>query len=155
MRRTALLMCVTLLLAAAGCDSPAAAPPATAASDTSVPVDPTAAWPEGRAFEATSVTESGAERPLVAGTRLTVRFRAPGELEAHAGCNYLGVRGHLEGARLVPDSLLSTAIGCDSERLAQDRWVVDFFNAGPTWRIVGDELTLRAGTTEIVLASAR
>jgi len=155
MRRTALFLCATLLLAAAGCDTPAAAPPATEASDTSVPVDPTAAWPEGRAFEATSVTESGAERPLVAGTRLTVRFRAPGELEAHAGCNYLGVRGHLEGARLVADSMLSTAIGCASELLAQDRWVVDFFNAGPTWQVRGDELTLRTPTTEIVLAATR
>jgi heat shock protein HslJ len=154
MRRTALLVCATLLLAA-GCDTPAAAPPATEASETSVPVDPTAAWPEGRAFEATSVTESGAERPLVAGTRLTVRFRAPGELEAYAGCNYLGVRGHLEGARLVADSMLSTAIGCDSERLAQDRWVVEFFNAGPAWRVRGDELTLRTPTTEIVLAVTR
>jgi heat shock protein HslJ len=155
MRRTALLLCTTLLLAGAGCDRPVPGPPATAPSETSVAVDPTAAWPEGREFESTSVTESGADRPLVAGTRLTVRFRAPGELEVRAGCNYLGVRGHLEGARLVPDSLLSTAIGCESERLAQDRWIVDFFNAGPTWQLRGDELTLRAGTTEIVLAPAR
>ena len=72
-----------------------------------------------------------------------------------AGCNYLGVRGHLEGARLVADSMLSTAIGCASELLAQDRWVVDFFNAGPTWQVRGDELTLRTPTTEIVLAATR
>ena len=152
MRRTALLVCVTVLLGATGCDRPAAVPPAS--SDTSVAVDPSAAWPEGREFEATSVTESGVERPLVAGTRLTVRFRAPGEVVVRAGCNDLGVRGHLEGARLVPVSLLSTAIGCDSERLAQDRWVVAFFTAGPTWKLRGDELTLRSGTTEIVLAPA-
>ena len=142
MRRTALLLFATLLLA--GCQRPATLSPV-----------PGTAWPGGREFGSTSVTESGAERPLVAGTRMTVRFGAPGELQVEAGCNQLGVRARLDGERLVPYSYLSTAIGCASELLDQDRWVVEFFNAGPAWRVDGDELTLRSGTTEIVLAATR
>ena len=148
MRRTFLLLCATVLLAA-GCTRPAPVLPVPPA-----PADPTAEWPQGRDFVARSITESGRDHRLVAGTSLSVRFRAPGELAVEAGCNSLGVRGRLEGARLVPTSLYSTAIACDVERSLQDRWVIDFFNAGPTWELDGGTLTLRAGTTEIVLTDA-
>jgi heat shock protein HslJ len=153
MRRTALLLCATMLLAAAGCARPGTGSPNDAGSPngTASPNPGIRVWPEGREFRSTSVTESGAERPLVAGTQVTIRFRAPGELEVYAGCNHLGVHVRLEGERMVAYDYLSTAIGCVEERLNQDKWLIDFFNAGPTWRTSSNEVTLRAGTTEIVL----
>jgi heat shock protein HslJ len=143
MRKILALVLGPSLLLAAACAKADIAPP------TQTP--PAQVWPEGREFVAISVKESGVERPLVVGTTLLVRFGIPFELHVNAGCNQLGVKAHLEGDRILPDEYLSTAMGCDQDRLAQDRWVVAFFNAKPKWRLTGDELRLETDSTEIRL----
>jgi heat shock protein HslJ len=143
MRKTLALLLGPALLLASACATRDTAPPTQSPS--------AQVWPEGREFVATSVRESGVERPLVAGTTLLVRFGAPFELHVNAGCNQIGVRARLDGDRIVPDDYVSTAMGCDQDRLAQDAWVVAFFTSEPEWQLTGGELRLETDSTEIRL----
>ena len=43
-------------------------------------------------------------------------------------------------------------VGCPDDRGAQDLWVYEFVDSGPTWTLDGEELVLRSGGTEIRLA---
>ncbi len=136
------LLCTTVLLAGAvGCARRAASP---AAADTST-------WPEGREFWSIGITEDGTPKTLVEGTKLTVEFGKPGQLQLHAGCNLLGIEANLEGGRIKPYDYYATMKGCPGGRAAQDVWMQDFFFAGPSWSVVGNELTLRTERTEVRL----
>lgn len=104
----------------------------------------------GRTFLSASVTEHGAERPLVAGTRIRLSF-GDGDLSAHAGCNTLGFPLTAEPTRLVTGDPISTLIGCTEERHAQDRWLAEFLGAGPHWTLQDGRLALTAGHTRVVL----
>jgi heat shock protein HslJ len=110
------------------------------------------AWPKGHTFTSTKVTDGGRDRPLVAGTRISVSLRDPGEVSVQAGCNELSVLGRLDGDRIMPTSLAATAKGCAPELQAQDSWIQHFFGDGPAWRLAGPLLTLTDGTTEVRLA---
>lgn len=103
---------------------------------------------EGRSFWSTSVTEDGAERPLVDGTQIALSFDAD-SLSASAGCNALGGTYRLDDGILVVGDLAMTEMGCDPERHAQDDFVAGLLTARPRMAIDGDRLTL---TTDSVVA---
>jgi heat shock protein HslJ len=110
---------------------------------------PVGEWPADRTFLSTSVSQGGKDRPLVAGTRITLQFQRAGGLSAQAGCNHLGGSGRLDGDVLVLGDLAMTEMACDADRMAQDSWLAEFLTAGPTWSLTGDDLVLRRGDVQI------
>jgi heat shock protein HslJ len=105
---------------------------------------------DGHDFLSTSVTEDGADRPLVDGTRIRISFD-DGQLGASAGCNTLGGAYRLEGGVLVFEGGGMTEMGCDEPRHAQDDWLTAFLGSGPTIVQSGTDLTLSADGTVITL----
>jgi heat shock protein HslJ len=138
----ALVLATALAPALAGCGDGADARPGAAGE----------LW--GRTFLSTAVTERGAPRPLVDGSRVRLAF-TEGEVRAHAGCNQLTGRARLDGATLAVSDVAGTEMGCDPPRHEQDAWLSRFLEARPGWRLDGDELVLRAGDTELRLADRR
>ena len=127
----ALVLLLALLLAACGADSGGSGL-------------------DGREFVSTSVTEAGAERPLVGGTQIRLSF-ADGQLGASAGCNTIGGAYRVEDGRLAFDGGGMTEMGCDDARHAQDDWLVDVLAADPAITLTGSDLTLTAGEVVIRL----
>jgi heat shock protein HslJ len=105
----------------------------------------------GHEFLSTSVTEDGADRALVDGTRIRISFD-DGQLGASAGCNTIGGAYRLEGGVLVFEGGGMTEMGCDEPRHAQDEWLMGFLGSRPTVALSGTDLTLTAGSTVITLA---
>ena len=122
-----------LLMMAAGAACSAAAPQLT-----------------DRAFLSVAVTDNGAARALVPGTRIRLDFRAS-ELGANAGCNSIGGTYKVEGGKLILDAAGMTEMGCDQPRHEQDDWLIEFLSSSPTFRLTGDELTLESGTVVVRL----
>lgn len=108
-------------------------------------------WPADRTFIATSVTEDGAPKAIVEGTRISVDFRAEGRVGAHAGCNSMGGTGSIESGRLMVSDLATTEMGCPGGLMEQDAWVADFLTSGPALALAGDELTLTGDRITMVL----
>jgi heat shock protein HslJ len=104
----------------------------------------------GRAFLSVAVTDGGADRPLVAGTRIRLDFRGT-DLGASAGCNSIGGTWSTQGGKLVFDGASMTEMGCDDARHAQDDWLVELLGSRPTIRLNGNELTLESGTIVVRL----
>lgn len=107
-----------------------------------------------RAFLSVAVTDGGAARPLVAGTRIRLDFRGT-EIGANAGCNSIGGTYRIEGGRLIVDATGMTEMGCDQPRHEQDDWLSEFLSSDPTFRLAGDELTLESGSVVIRLMDRR
>ena len=105
---------------------------------------------DGKAFLSVAVTDGGVARPLVAGTRIRLDFRAK-DASFHAGCNHMGGDYRLDGGRLVFDAVGGTAMACDADLMAQDQWLGEFLSSNPTLTLAGDELTLASGSTVIRL----
>jgi heat shock protein HslJ len=104
--------------------------------------------PTDRTFLSVAVTDGGAARPLVAGTRIRLDFRG-NELGANAGCNSIGGTYSIQNGALVLDAAGMTEMGCDQLRHDQDDWLIEFLSSRPAFSISGDELTL-AGTTVVL-----
>lgn len=80
-----------------------------------------------------------------------------------AGCNIFGGAFELTPDRLVPAQLSppdqgiyrrrfdGSDAGCADEEHRQDRWLNEFFAAGPVWSLDGDELRLSVDAAEIRL----
>jgi len=110
---------------------------------------------DGRTFLSTGVTENGAPRPLVAGTRISIRFEAA-RLNANAGCNHLGGRYRVESGALVVDDLATTDMACvPATRMDQDTWLAAVLTGRPTIDLNGDALTLAGGGVEIAMKDRR
>lgn len=108
--------------------------------------------PWGRTFLSTSVTENGQPKPLVEGTRISLRFDGERrQLGAQAGCNSMGGPASFDDGRLVVDDLATTEMGCDPPRHAQDEWVSRFLTSRPRSTLDGPTLTLDNGTVRMVL----
>jgi heat shock protein HslJ len=136
---------ITLLLLAvltAGCGRGTVSQNGTGAGDSE---------PWGRAFLSTSVTENGQPRPLVEGTRISLRFSDSHEIGAQAGCNSMGGPASIEAGRLVVGDLATTEMGCDPPRHAQDEWLARFLTSRPSADLSAETLTLENDTTRIVL----
>lgn len=125
------LALIALLTAAAGC---AASAPLLA----------------DREFLSVAVTEAGAARPLVAGTRIRLQFGAT-SLGASAGCNSMGGTYRIENGRLIFEGGSMTEMACDQDREAQDTWLVQLLGSKPAIRLTGDELILESGSTVVRL----
>ena len=88
---------------------------------------------QGREFWSVSVLEDGAQRELVEGTRIIVRFDEAGTgIGVSAGCNQIGGSIEFDGDRLVTSDLFMTEMGCDPERHAQDEFVIAVLSDRPT-----------------------
>lgn len=103
-----------------------------------------------RVFLSVAVTDGGADRPLVAGTRIRLDFRAS-DLGASAGCNSIGGTYRIENGRLVFEGAAMTEMACDDDRMAQDDWLVALLGSRPVIRLAGDELTLESGSVVVRL----
>jgi heat shock protein HslJ len=55
------------------------------------------------------------------------------------------------GARLSTSGLATTDMGCDKERHDQDTWLSGVLSSKPEWKYDASTLTLKSGTTEILL----
>ena len=111
--------------------------------------------PWGRTFLSTSVTENGRPRPLVEGTRISLRFSDSSEIGAQAGCNSMGGPASIDDGRLVIDDLATTEMGCDPPRHAQDEWLAQFLTSRPSADLSAETLTLENDTTRIVLTDRK
>lgn len=109
---------------------------------------------DGRDFLSVGVTIDGADRPLVAGTRIRLSFM-PGSLGATAGCNHIGGSYRVDGGRLAFEGAGMTEMGCDPARHAQDDWLVAFLSSRPALQLDGNDLVLTSGTTSIRLLDRR
>jgi heat shock protein HslJ len=83
-----------------------------------------------------------------------LRFEAD-EIVADAGCNTLDAHVSVSGDRISVTEQAMTLMGCLDGRAEQDAWMTDFLNAGPTWHIAGDKLTLATANTTIDLLDQR
>jgi heat shock protein HslJ len=108
--------------------------------------------PWGRTFLSTSVTENGQAKPLVEGTRISLRFSDGHELGAQAGCNSMGGPASFDAGRLVVGDLATTEMGCDPPRHAQDEWLARFLTSRPAADLSGETLTLENDSSRVVLA---
>jgi heat shock protein HslJ len=130
-----------VILVAAACATPQT-PGAPGAGDE---------WPAGREFLATTVTESGAAKAIVEGSRIRVSFGDDGRVSANAGCNHMSGAGRIEAGRLIVDNLAMTEMACLGGLMEQDAWVADLLTSRPTLRLDGDELTLATSTITMVM----
>ena len=103
-----------------------------------------------RQFLSVAVTEDGAPKALVAGTRIRLNFGSE-ELGASAGCNSIGGTFRVESGRLVFAGGDMTAMGCDQARHDQDDWLVAFLASQPALSLAGNELTLHSTTIAVRL----
>lgn len=111
---------------------------------------PAAASLADHEYLSVNVTDGGAARPLVAGTRIRLNFSGA-NLGASAGCNSIGGTYRIEGGRLVFEGGSMTEMGCDPERDKQDQWLITLLGSKPTVRLVGNELTLESGAIVVRL----
>jgi heat shock protein HslJ len=100
----------------------------------------------------TFISRSVSGHQLVEGTEIRLTFK-DGNLGAQAGCNSLGAPYSLDGDRIVTDGtgMSMTEIGCDPPRHDQDEWLSGFLTSKPTYKLAGDDLTLRSGDVTIEL----
>jgi heat shock protein HslJ len=97
---------------------------------------------EDRVFLSQSVTEDGAPRALVDGTRLRLQFFEHPRVNASAGCNSLGGEYAIDGGAFVMTDAGQTEIGCDLELHDQDDWYFGFLLSSPSIVVDGDTLVL-------------
>jgi heat shock protein HslJ len=108
----------------------------------------------GRTFLSVGITENGAPKALVDGTRIRLDFK-DGSISANAGCNQIGGEFQLQNGILVLGALSQTEMGCDPARMAQDTWLVGVLGSKPRLTLAGDQLSIDAGSVVIHLADRR
>lgn len=148
--RRATLMLLPLVLIACNAAAPGASPtPSPSPSPTPSPTPPPQGL-DGRTFLSTSVTDDGADHPLVPGTQIRLTFNG-NQLGASVGCNSMGGTFALNGDRLMFQGGGMTEMGCDPARHAQDDWLFGFIGSQPTIALDGNNLTLTSGGAVIQL----
>jgi heat shock protein HslJ len=113
--------------------------------------------PTGRTFLSTAVTENGAPKQLVAGTRIQLDFES-GQVAASAGCNTMSGPASLrDGALVIDDNHLAiTLMGCLTSGLGeQDTWLRTFLTGSPALRLDGDQLTLTGSAVTVMFLDRR
>lgn len=103
-----------------------------------------------REFLSIKVIDGGADRPLVAGTRIRLNFRAT-DLGASAGCNSIGGTYRVDGGKLVFEGGGMTEMGCDDARSKQDDWLITLLGSRPAVRLSGNDLELTSGSIVVQL----
>ena len=104
----------------------------------------------GREFLSVEVSEGGAPKALVAGTRISLRFDQR-DLGANAGCNGLGGTYKIELGKLVYEPGGQTLMGCEPPLEAQDGWLFAFLDSDPIIVLTGNELRLTSGAISMRL----
>jgi heat shock protein HslJ len=101
---------------------------------------------------ATSITEGGERRALVAGSELRVEFR-DGRISINAGCNGMGGDYRLStDSELSTGTLSGTMMACDQPLMDQESWLSGTVFAAPLIASVGgDVLTLSRDGLELQL----
>jgi heat shock protein HslJ len=122
--------------------------PATSAAPSGSPDQGTGL--AGREFLSTAVTDGGAPFALVPGTQIRLTFRDT-DLSASAGCNIIGGQYRVADGRLVFTGGAMTEMACQGGRDAQDSWLIGILGSNPAITLVGNDLTLQAGTLRITL----
>ncbi len=136
------LLALSLVLGACGDDTTVVGGPAESDDSSGESLD-------GRQFWSVSVLENDAERPLVDGTRISLRFNN-GNIGASAGCNSMGGSYRIDDNRqLTVSEMATTEIGCDPKRHAQDDFVAAALIAQPRLTLSGDLLVLATDTVRI------
>lgn len=112
----------------------------------------------GHDYLSVAVTEAGAAKALVNGTRVRLNFGEAegkdgnvGAVVALAGCNSIAGTYRVEGGRFVFDGAGMTQMGCDPERHAQDDWLAAFLASRPTISLAANDLVLDNGSTVLRL----
>lgn len=149
-RTLAALLALLLVLAACGDENDertvAGGPDAVSNS-----LPPSALSLDGRQFWSVAVLENGAEKPLLQGTRISLRF-AEGGVAASAGCNTMGGSYRIDDdRRLTVHEMSSTEIGCDPDLHAQDGFLAATLADQPQLTLSGDNLVLATDTVRIEL----
>jgi heat shock protein HslJ len=118
----------------------------TARSSSSVPTTfPSASLP-GHTFIATEAVG----HKIVPGTMISLAFEGD-TLSLNAGCNSMGGGYRINGGQLRVANMSTTEIGCEPARALQDKWLGEFFTAGPEI-VAGDKsITLKSGATVVKL----
>ena len=101
----------------------------------------------GSTFESTSVEG----HDMVAGTNVTMTFDTDG-VAVNAGCNTLRGGLAIEDGTLQVGTMAQTMMACTDDLMAQDTFLVEFFDAGPTITLEDDVLTLTASGATITAA---
>lgn len=70
-----------------------------------------------------------------------------------ATCNTMSGSLEQSGSQLHVSDIGTTLKGCTEAGQAQDQWLNDFFAAGPSYVIDGNNITLQSGGEEIVITS--
>lgn len=103
-------------------------------------------------YVVTGITQDGAAKQLVPGSRLQLQF-ARGSMTATAGCNTMSGGFTLTGNQITVDRLASTEMGCSTALMTQDAWVAGLF-AHPV-RLGSNNATLTSGNVVLRLADRR
>jgi heat shock protein HslJ len=147
-----LFVAAALLISACTSNAPSpTVPPVPTPTPKPVPPSPGPGGPggpeglEGRTFLSISFTRAGADRPLVANTRVRLDFRDAGRLGVGAGCNSMGAPYRIENGTLRTGEAASTAMGCEKELMSQDEWVFGLVTSAPSLLLDGNNLTLKQG----------
>lgn len=146
------VLAVALSAVGAGCGSGEGGS-AGDASTTTEP--PTTAPPGGLTTEVLDghayVSRQVTGHDLVAGTAIRLSFDGS-TMGAGAGCNSLSGRYAVSGGTLRwAGDVAMTEMGCDPDREAQDRWLVELLTSGAQAVLEGDNLVLRAGDVTVAL----
>jgi heat shock protein HslJ len=106
----------------------------------------------GHTYLSTAVTENGAAKALVTGTRIRLTFAEDGKrISANAGCNHLGGTARIDAGRLVVVDLATTDMGCDKPRHDQDEWLAKLLTARPSISLDRSELLLTTPSIQVRL----
>jgi putative lipoprotein len=93
-------------------------------------------------------------RPTLAEARPTIRFAVEGTVSGTSGCNQFSGPFRTDGERLVVGDLMSTKIGCDAPRGAQEQAFFAALAGARGWRLTADGSLELGGAVPIVLHPA-
>lgn len=100
----------------------------------------------GGTWKSQSVTSP--DHQLVQGSTIAMTFK-PDSISVNAGCNTMSGGAAIAGDTLVVTQLASTMMGCEQALADQDQWVQEFLTSRPTIELLGADLRLAKGSTEI------
>lgn len=136
--------------------TPAASEPAPSAPDTSAPENSAPGSSEAPGGDSelhdgpvwVSVAVTGQE--LVPDSEITIRQQGD-RIGVTAGCNSMSGTLVDNGDSWEIGQLTSTMMGCSEELMAQDAWIGEFLEAGPTVARTAGQITLTSGDVSITL----
>lgn len=128
-----------------------------------MPLLPRSCW--GVSFHSVNVAVDGEPNEPLSDS-VEVEFEDRGDehiVRFEANCNVFGGVFTITPERLLPDQEAASGggvdqrrfegsdVGCRDEQHDQDRWLNDFFAAGPTWQLDDEEVLLFVDESEVRL----